>query len=48
MAYRSTLERRLARKATRAIMTCDLVEPGDRIMVGLSGGKDVALAACAS
>ena len=40
MAYRSTLERRLARKATRAIKTFDLVEPDDRIMVGLSGGKD--------
>ena len=47
MAYRSTLERRLARKATRAIMTFELVEPGDRIVVGLSGGKDVAPAACA-
>ena len=40
MAYRSTLEARLARKATRAIKTFDLVEEGDRIMVGLSGGKD--------
>ena len=40
MAYRSTLEARLARKATRAIKTFDLVEEGDRILVGLSGGKD--------
>ena len=40
MPYRSTLERRLARKATRAIKTFDLIAPDDRIMVGLSGGKD--------
>ena len=40
MAYRSTLEARLARKATRAIKAFDLVEEGDRVMVGLSGGKD--------
>ena len=40
MSYRSNLEARLARKATRAIKTFDLVEEGDRVMVGLSGGKD--------
>ena len=40
MAYRSTLEAKLARKVTKAIATFDLVEDGDRIMVGLSGGKD--------
>lgn len=40
MAYRSNLEARLARKVTTAITTFDLVEDGDRIMVGLSGGKD--------
>ena len=40
MSYRSTLEARLARKTTRAIKTFDLVEDGDRVMVGLSGGKD--------
>ena len=40
MSYQSTLEARLARKATRAIKTFDLVEDGDRVMVGLSGGKD--------
>ena len=40
MAYQSTLEARLARKATRAIKAFDLIEDGDRVMVGLSGGKD--------
>ena len=40
MAYSSNLEARLARKVTKAITTFDLVEDGDRVMVGLSGGKD--------
>ena len=40
MAYRSNLEARLARKVTRAITTFDLIEDGDRVLVGLSGGKD--------
>lgn len=40
MAYRSPLETRLARKATRAITDFNMVEQGDRVMVGLSGGKD--------
>jgi tRNA 2-thiocytidine biosynthesis protein TtcA len=40
MAYRSTLEARIARKVTRAITEHGLVEHGDRVMVGLSGGKD--------
>ncbi|MCX6552496.1 MAG: tRNA 2-thiocytidine(32) synthetase TtcA [Acidobacteria bacterium] len=40
MAYRSTLEARIARKATRAITQHNLIENGDRVMVGLSGGKD--------
>jgi len=38
--YRSPLEKRLAKKATQAITQYGLVEDGDRIMVGLSGGKD--------
>ena len=40
MAYDSALEKKLARKTTRAIVDFDLVEDGDRVMVGLSGGKD--------
>ncbi len=40
MAYQSELEKRLAREATRAIVEHQLVEDGDRVMVGLSGGKD--------
>lgn len=40
MAYRSRLEAQVARKVTKAIKTFDLVEEGDRVMVGLSGGKD--------
>jgi tRNA 2-thiocytidine biosynthesis protein TtcA len=40
MSYRSRLEARIARKTTRAIVDFNLVEAGDRLMVGLSGGKD--------
>lgn len=40
MAYDSALEKKLARKMTRAIVDFDLVEDGDRVLVGLSGGKD--------
>jgi tRNA 2-thiocytidine biosynthesis protein TtcA len=40
MAYRSDLESRLARKTTKAIVDFDMLENGDRVMVGLSGGKD--------
>ncbi len=40
MAYASKLEARLARKVGTAIKHFDLIAPGDRVMVGLSGGKD--------
>ena len=40
MAYDSVLEKKLARKMTRAVVDFDLIEDGDRVMVGLSGGKD--------
>jgi tRNA 2-thiocytidine biosynthesis protein TtcA len=40
MSYKSPLEARLAKKVTRAITEYNLIEDGDRVMVGLSGGKD--------
>ncbi len=40
MPYRSDLETRLARKVTRAATEYGLIEDGDRILIGLSGGKD--------
>lgn len=40
MSYRSPLEARIAKKTTRAIADFGLLEDGDRVMVGLSGGKD--------
>ncbi len=40
MGYRTLLETRIAKKTTRAIADFGLIEDGDRVMVGLSGGKD--------
>src|SRR5919205_3636822 len=40
MPYASELETRIAKKVTKAITEYRLIEDGDRVMVGLSGGKD--------
>jgi len=40
VSYDSPLEARLAKKATQAITEFGLIEDGDRVLVGLSGGKD--------
>jgi tRNA 2-thiocytidine biosynthesis protein TtcA len=40
MSYRTPLEARVAKKVTKAIVEHDLIADGDRVMVGLSGGKD--------
>ena len=40
MSYRSSLEAKIAKKTTKAIKDFNLIEDGDRVMVGLSGGKD--------
>ncbi|HYM25794.1 MAG TPA: tRNA 2-thiocytidine(32) synthetase TtcA [Vicinamibacterales bacterium] len=40
MGYRSDLEARIAKKTTKAIVDYAMLEDGDRVMVGLSGGKD--------
>ncbi|MBI3493494.1 MAG: tRNA 2-thiocytidine(32) synthetase TtcA [Acidobacteria bacterium] len=40
MSYRSELEARLAKKATQAIVDHAMLDDSDRVMVGLSGGKD--------
>src|SRR5438477_7301063 len=40
MGYTSELESRIAKKTTKAIVDYQMLEDGDRVMIGLSGGKD--------
>ena len=40
MPYRSPLETKIAKKTTQALSDFQMIEDGDRILVGLSGGKD--------
>jgi tRNA 2-thiocytidine biosynthesis protein TtcA len=40
MPYTSELEARIAKKVTKAITEHSMIEDGDRVMIGLSGGKD--------
>ena len=40
MPYQTELESRIAKRTTKALVDFSMLEDGDRVMVGLSGGKD--------
>src|SRR6186713_1742620 len=40
MSYKSPLEAKIAKKTTKALVDFQMLDDGDRVMVGLSGGKD--------
>jgi tRNA 2-thiocytidine biosynthesis protein TtcA len=40
VSYRTPLEARVAKKVAKGIIEHRLIEDGDRVMIGLSGGKD--------
>jgi len=40
MPYQTELESRIAKRTTKALVDFAMLEDGDRVMVGLSGGKD--------
>ena len=40
MPYQTELESRIAKKTTKAIVDFAMLDDGDRVLVGLSGGKD--------
>jgi tRNA 2-thiocytidine biosynthesis protein TtcA len=40
VSYRTPLEARIAKKVAKAVIEHRLIEDGDRVLIGLSGGKD--------
>ncbi|MCL2498697.1 MAG: tRNA 2-thiocytidine biosynthesis TtcA family protein, partial [Symbiobacteriaceae bacterium] len=43
MSYKLALPKNYSRRIWRAIMEFEMLQPGDKVLVGLSGGKDSAL-----